>query len=53
MFDGIDLGELNLPVTDFLNPCVISLPIHTEFTEEELQYIVENFLNVIETLRTA
>lgn len=53
MFDGIDLGELNLPVTDFLNPCVISLPIHTEFTEEELQYIVENFLNVIETLRIA
>lgn len=53
MFDGIDLGELNLPVTDFLNPCVISLPIHTEFTEEELQYIVDNFLSVIETLRTA
>lgn len=28
-----------LPVTDFLNRCVISLPIHTELTQEELSYI--------------
>lgn len=52
MFNGIDLGTLSLPVTDFLNPCVISLPIHTEFTEEELSFIATNFIEVIENLRT-
>lgn len=52
MFNGIDLGNLSLPVTDFLNPCVISLPIHTEFTEEELSFIATNFIEVIENLRT-
>lgn len=51
MFNGIDLGNLSLPVTDFLNPCVISLPIHTEFTEEELSFIATNFIEVIENLR--
>jgi dTDP-4-amino-4,6-dideoxygalactose transaminase len=36
-----------LPVTDMLNECVISLPIHTELTEEELRYITEGLLEVI------
>jgi UDP-2-acetamido-2-deoxy-ribo-hexuluronate aminotransferase len=36
----------NLPVTDMLNKCVISLPIHTELTEEELTYITKNFLEI-------
>jgi UDP-2-acetamido-2-deoxy-ribo-hexuluronate aminotransferase len=35
-----------LPVTDMLNKCVISLPIHTELTEEELTYITKNFLEI-------
>jgi dTDP-4-amino-4,6-dideoxygalactose transaminase len=35
-----------LPVTDMLNTCVISLPIHTELTEEELSYIVKNVLEI-------
>lgn len=39
-----------LPVTDMLQDCVISLPIHTEMTEEELQYITKNFLEVIAQL---
>lgn len=39
-----------LPVTDMLQDCVISLPIHTEMTEEELKYITSNFLEVIEEL---
>ncbi len=36
-----------LPVTDMLQDKVISLPMHTELTEEELSFIVENVLAVI------
>ena len=36
-----------LPVTDMLQDCVISLPMHTELTEEELSYIVKNVLEII------
>ena len=32
-------ADFSLPVTDALNACVISLPIHTELTEEELRFI--------------
>lgn len=32
-------ADFSLPVTDALNACVISLPIHTELTEDELKYI--------------
>jgi len=36
----------HLPVTDMLQDCVISLPMHTEFTEEELSYITKNLLEI-------
>jgi len=36
-----------LPVTDMLQDCVISLPMHTELTKEELQFITENILEII------
>jgi UDP-2-acetamido-2-deoxy-ribo-hexuluronate aminotransferase len=36
-----------LPATDMLQDCVISLPIHTELTEEELSYITKNVLGII------
>jgi len=36
-----------LPVTDMLQDCVISLPIHTELTEEELSFITSNVLEII------
>lgn len=39
-----------LPVTDMLQDCVISLPIHTELTTEELEYITKNFIEVINEL---
>ena len=39
-----------LPVTDALTDCVISLPIHTELTEEELKYITSQVLEVINEL---
>ena len=38
----------NLPVTDALTDVVISLPMHTELTEEELTYIAEGFLAAVE-----
>lgn len=43
-------AEYTLPVTDMLQDCVISLPIHTEMTIEELTYITKNFLEVIDQL---
>jgi len=36
-----------LPVTAMLQDCVISLPMHTELTEEELLYITKNLLEII------
>jgi UDP-2-acetamido-2-deoxy-ribo-hexuluronate aminotransferase len=42
--------QFNLPVTDMLQDCVISLPIHTEFKEEDLAYVTQNFLEIIEQL---
>lgn len=46
-FGGLDY---HLPVTDMLQDCVISLPIHTELTEEELNYITKNFIEVVDEL---
>jgi UDP-2-acetamido-2-deoxy-ribo-hexuluronate aminotransferase len=43
-------ADYQLPVTDMLNKCVISLPIHTELTEEELEYISKNFLEIVASL---
>lgn len=41
MFDYIDeIKNLKLPNTDILTPIVLSLPIHTELTTEELNYII-------------
>jgi len=40
----------DLPVTDFLNTCVISLPIHTELTSEELGYIAEHVDAIVNQL---
>ena len=39
MFSSFNLAEQNLPITDKLTPCVISLPIHTEFEQAQLDYI--------------
>jgi dTDP-4-amino-4,6-dideoxygalactose transaminase len=51
MFASFDVADMELPVTDWLTPRVISLPIHTEMTEEELQYIATNFLEVVASLK--
>ena len=40
-------ANLDLPATTRLQDCVISLPIHTELTEEELSFITKNVLEII------
>ena len=42
--------SLVLPVTDMLNTCVISLPMHTELTEEELSRITTAVNEVVSAL---
>lgn len=43
-------ADLELPTTDALNKCVFSLPIHTELTEEELKFITEGVLEIVNNL---
>lgn len=48
MFEAFGSDTTNLPITDWLTERVISLPIHTEMTEEQLQFICDGaaeFLN--------
>jgi UDP-2-acetamido-2-deoxy-ribo-hexuluronate aminotransferase len=52
MFASFNVADTVLPVTDWLTPRVISLPIHTEMTQEELKYITTNFLTIINDLKT-
>lgn len=49
MFADVATSEMDLPVTDWLTERVISLPMHTELDEEQLNYIVTNVLNFIKT----
>ncbi|HEY6504232.1 MAG TPA: DegT/DnrJ/EryC1/StrS family aminotransferase [Chitinophagaceae bacterium] len=39
MFEQFNTAAQNMPVTDWLTQRVISLPIHTELDEEQLEYI--------------
>ena len=47
MFEPFGGQQYSLEVTDWLTERVISLPIHTELTTEELQYITDNVLAYI------
>jgi dTDP-4-amino-4,6-dideoxygalactose transaminase len=42
MFESFGSAETNLPTTDWLTERVISLPIHTEMQEEQLEYITNS-----------
>ncbi len=44
--------SLVLPVTDMLNTCVISLPMHTELTEEEINRVTTAVNEVVNALAT-
>ena len=43
-------AEYNLTTTEILQDVVISLPIHTELTEEELNYITTNVNEIVDQL---
>ena len=47
MFDQFNLGEMDMPVTDWLTERVISLPMHTELDESQLQFITARVLEYI------
>ena len=45
MFTGMDIACGDLTVTDWLTDRVISLPVHTEMEEEQLEWITRHVLN--------
>lgn len=47
VFDALGGSNFHLPVTDWLTERVISLPLHTELDEEQLQYITQHVLDFI------
>jgi dTDP-4-amino-4,6-dideoxygalactose transaminase len=47
MFSFLNLPEVDLPVTDWLTHRVISLPIHTEMDQEQLEHIVKQVNNLV------
>jgi len=44
MFESFGSSSTNLPVTDWLTERVISLPMHTEMDEEQLNFITSAVL---------
>ncbi len=44
MFQGMMAGNPDLPVTDWLTERVISLPMHTELDNEQLEHIIKQVL---------
>jgi len=50
MFKALGGSSFELKTTDYLQDRVISLPIHTELTIEELTFITENVLEIINEL---
>jgi UDP-2-acetamido-2-deoxy-ribo-hexuluronate aminotransferase len=44
MFEQFNVGSQSMPVTDWLTERVISLPVHTELDEEQLQFITTKVL---------
>ena len=49
MFEAYGSGNISLPVTDWLTERVISLPIHTELEDAQLQYIADHVLKFIKS----
>lgn len=47
MFVGLGGSNFDLPVTDWLTERVISLPMHTELTHEQQNFIIDNVLKLI------
>lgn len=47
MFEQFNAASQSMPVTDWLTERVISLPIHTELDEEQLNYITSKVLEFV------
>ncbi|NBO59303.1 MAG: transcriptional regulator, partial [Chitinophagia bacterium] len=47
MFSFLHLPEVELPITDQLTEKVVSLPIHTELDQEQVDFIVYHVLNYV------
>lgn len=47
MFEGLGTMDRELPITDWLSTCVISLPMHTELDHEQLEFISAHVLNFL------
>ena len=50
MFDNLMAAILDMPVTDWLTQRVISLPMHTELDEEQLNYITAKSFRICKPL---
>ncbi|MBP6455297.1 MAG: DegT/DnrJ/EryC1/StrS family aminotransferase [Chitinophagaceae bacterium] len=50
MFEAFSVNQIELETTDWLTHRVISLPIHTEMTNDQLEFITSNFLEIIENI---
>ncbi len=47
MFSHFNVSSLNMPITDWLTERVISLPIHTELDNDQLNYITTKVLEYV------
>ena len=47
MFEKFNVASQSMPVTDWLTERVISLPVHTEMDEEQLQFITTKVLEYL------
>jgi dTDP-4-amino-4,6-dideoxygalactose transaminase len=47
-FDNFGGNTFNLPVTDWLTERVISLPMHSELTTEQMKFITDEVLNYLD-----
>jgi dTDP-4-amino-4,6-dideoxygalactose transaminase len=47
MFEQFGSASISMPVTDWLTERVISLPMHTELSEEQLNYIASKVLEFV------
>ncbi|HZI52317.1 MAG TPA: DegT/DnrJ/EryC1/StrS family aminotransferase [Chitinophagaceae bacterium] len=49
MFEHFNVSSVSMPVTDWLTERVISLPIHTELDDEQLQFITAKVLEFLKS----
>ncbi|WP_207492741.1 DegT/DnrJ/EryC1/StrS family aminotransferase [Aridibaculum aurantiacum] len=47
MFDAFGSANTEMPITDWLTDRVLSLPVHTELDEAQLEHIVQHVVNFI------